>query len=171
MIPDLEGAERTTGEAELGVILGRKCKNIEEDQWEEYVAGYTTILDMTEESILKLNPRFLTLVKGFDTFFVFGPQLITPDEIEDVTKLEVQTVYNGEIHAKNVVSNMLHSIPRQISLVSKIQGWFPGDVLSTGTPRAVPLKDGDKLECRIFGPDGLAFEPLVNPVIDLKLKK
>ena len=171
LIPDLEGATKTTGEAELGVILGRRCKNIEENQWEEYVAGYTTILDMTEESILKLNPRFLTLVKGFDTFFVFGPHFVTPDEVEDVKKLEVQTVLNGEVHAKNVVANMLHSIPRQISLVSKIQGWFPGDVLSTGTPRAVHINEGDILECRIFGPDGFAFEPLKNPVVDLKLKK
>ena len=126
---------------------------------------------MTEESILRQNPRFLTLVKGFDTFFSFGPHLITPDEVEDVSALEVQTVHNGEIHAANTVANMTHSPSRLVSLISHMQGWLPGDILSTGTPRAVHIQDGDSLECRIFGPDGFAMEPLVNPVMDLKLQK
>ncbi len=169
-IPALEEAKKTTGEAELGIIMGRKCKNIGEDQWQDYIVGYTTILDMTEESILRLNPRYLTLVKGFDTFLTFGPQLVTPDEVPDVSKLEVQTVHNGKVHAANTVSNMTHSPRRLVSLISQIQGWLPGDVLSTGTPRAVHIQDGDTLECRIYGPDGFSMEPLVNPVIDLKLR-
>ena len=90
-IPALPEAQKTTAEAELGVIIGKKCKFIEEKDWLKYVAGYTTILDMTEESILRLNPRYLTIVKGFDTFFTFGPQLVTPDEIPDVSALEVAT--------------------------------------------------------------------------------
>lgn len=170
-IPAMEEAQKTTGEAELGIIMGKKCKFIGEDEWQDYIAGYTTILDMTEESILRQNPRFLTLVKGFDTFFSFGPHLITPDEVEDVSALEVQTVHNGEIHAANTVANMTHSPSRLVSLISHMQGWLPGDILSTGTPRAVHIQDGDSLECRIFGPDGFAMEPLVNPVVDLKLQK
>ena len=67
-IPALPEAQKTTAEGELGVIIGKKCKFIEEKDWLKYVAGYTTILDMTEESILRLNPRYLTIVKGFDTF-------------------------------------------------------------------------------------------------------
>ena len=147
-----------------------KCKFIEEKDWLKYVAGYTTILDMTEESILRLNPRYLTIVKGFDTFFTFGPQLVTPDEVPDVSALEVATVHNGEVHAKNTVSNMTFSPSRLVALVSHMQGWLPGDILSTGTPRAVHIQDGDVAECRITGPDGFAFEPLVNPVIDLKIR-
>ncbi len=170
-IPAMKEAEKTTGEAELGIILGKECKFIGEEDWQDYIAGYTTILDMTEESILRQNPRFLTLVKGFDTFMTFGPQLVTPDEVEDVSALEVQTVLNGQVYAANTVSNMTHSPSRLVSLVSHMQGWLPGDVLSTGTPRAVHIQQGDTLECRIFGPDGFAMEPLVNPVIDLKLKK
>ncbi len=170
-IPALPEAEKTTGEAELGIIMGKKCKYIEEDAWEDYIAGYTTILDMTEESILRQNPRFLTLVKGFDTFLTFGPQLVTPDEVEDVSALEVQTIHNGAVHAANTVSNMTHSPARLVSLVSHLQGWLPGDVLSTGTPRAVHIEDGDTIECRISGPDGFTMEPLVNPVVDLKLRK
>lgn len=170
-IPAMEEAKKTTGEAELGIIMGKKCKFIEEEDWQDYIVGYTTILDMTEESILRLNPRYLTIVKGFDTFFTFGPQLVTPDEVEDVSKLEVQTVHNGQVHAANTVSNMTHSPSRLVSLISHMQGWLPADVLSTGTPRAVHIQDGDTIECRILGPDGFAMEPLVNPVIDLKLKK
>ena len=170
-IPAMEEAKKTTGEAELGIIMGKKCKFIEEEDWEDYIVGYTTILDMTEESILRLNPRFLTLVKGFDSFFSFGPQLVTPDEVEDVLALEVQTVHNGEVHAANTVSNMTHNPARLVSLISHMQGWLPGDILSTGTPRAVHIQEGDTIECRITGPGGFSMEPLVNPVIDLKLRK
>lgn len=167
-IPSLLEAEKTTAEAELGIIMGRKSNSIEEENWQEYIVGYTTILDMTEESILRQNPRFLTIAKGFDTFFSFGPQLVTPDEVKDVLKLKVQTVHNGEIHAENIVSNMTHKPARLVSLISHLQGWLPGDILSTGTPRAVHIEDGDTAECRIYGPDGFTMEPLINMVVDLK---
>lgn len=173
-LPMLKEATRTTAEAELGVIMGRKCRDVAEEEWLDAVAGYTTILDMTEESILKGNefvqgnPRYLTIVKNFPTFFSFGPQLVTPDEVPDVLKLEVQSVHNGEVYAKNVVANMTHRPARLVSLHSSIQGWYPGDVLSTGTPRAFPIADGDVAECRIVGPDGFEMAPLKNPVIDLK---
>ncbi len=173
-LPALKEATRTTAEAELGVILGKKCRDVAEENWLDAVAGYTTILDMTEESILKGNeyvqgnPRYLTIVKNFPTFFSFGPQLVTPDEVPDVLKLEVQSVRNGEVYAKNVVANMTHRPARLVSLHSSIQGWYPGDVLSTGTPRAFPIADGDVAECRIAGPDGFAMAPLINPVKDLK---
>lgn len=170
-IPALPEAQKTTGESELGIIMGKKCKFIEEKDWQDYIVGYTTTIDMTEESILRLNPRFLTIVKGFDTFFSFGPQLVTPDEVDDVLQLEVQTVHNGEVHAKNVVNNMTHKPARLVSLISHMQGWLPGDVLSTGTPRAVAIQEGDIMECRIYGPNGFEIMPCVNPVIDLKLKR
>lgn len=174
MLPTLKEACRTTAEAELGIILGKDCRDVTEENWLDVVAGYTTILDMTEESILKGNeyvegnPRYLTIVKNFPTFFSFGPQLVTPDEVPDVLKLEVQSVYNGEIYAKNVVANMTHKPARLVSLHSSIQGWYAGDVLSTGTPRAFAINNGDTAECRIIGPDGFSMEPLVNPVIGEK---
>ncbi|MGI5963592.1 MAG: fumarylacetoacetate hydrolase family protein [Lawsonibacter sp.] len=174
-LPMLKEAQKTTAEAELGVILGKDCRDVSEENWEDVIVGYTTILDMTEESILKGNdyvsgnPRYLTIVKNFPTFFSFGPQLVTPDEVPDVLKLEVQSVHNGEVYAKNVVNNMTHRPAKLVSLHSSIQGWYAGDVLSTGTPRAFEIKDGDIAECRIYGPNGFSMEPLVNPVVDLKL--
>ena len=173
-LPRLKEALKTTAEAELGVIMGRDCRDVSEEDWQSAVVGYTTILDMTEESILKGNefvpgnPRYLTIVKNFPTFFSFGPQLVTPDEVPDVLKLEVQSVLNGTVYAKNVVANMTHRPAKLVSLHSSIQGWYAGDVLSTGTPRAFHIQDGDVAECRIVGPDGFAMEPLKNPVVDLK---
>ncbi len=174
LLPTLKEAQKTTAEAELGVIMGKDCRDVSEENWQDAVVGYTTILDMTEESILKGNdfvkgnPRYLCIVKNFPTFFSFGPELVTPDEVPDVLKLEVQSVHNGEVYAKNVVANMTHRPARLVSLHSSIQGWYAGDILSTGTPRAFHIQDGDVTECRIFGPDGFEMAPLVNPVVDLK---
>lgn len=170
-LPELPQATKTTAEGELGIILGRACRDVDEADWASCIAGYTTVLDMTEESILRLNPRYLTIAKSFDTFFSFGPQLVTPDEMPDPFQLKVQSVLNGQVHAENFVSNMTHQLPELIALHSRIQGWLPGDILSTGTPRAFRIQDGDVAECRIVGPDGFAMEPLKNPVIDLKISK
>ena len=174
-LPTLKEAQKTTAEAELGVIMGRDCRDVSEEDWQSAIVGYTTILDMTEESILKGNdyvkgnPRYLCIVKNFPTFFSFGPELVTPDEVPDVLKLEVQSVHNGEVYAKNIVNNMTHRPARLVSLHSSIQGWYAGDILSTGTPRAFKIEDGDVAECRIYGPDGFEMAPLINPVVDLKL--
>lgn len=174
-IPRLKEAQKTTAEAELGIILGRDCRDVSEENWQDAIVGYTTVLDMTEESILKGNdylkgnPRYLCIVKNFPTFFSFGPELVTPDEVPDVLKLNVQSVHNGEVHAENVVNNMTHKPARLVSLHSSIFGWKAGDVLSTGTPRAFHIVDGDTAECRIEGPNGFKMRPLVNPVVDLKL--
>ncbi|MDF2502423.1 MAG: fumarylacetoacetate hydrolase [Anaerosporomusa subterranea] len=158
-------SQKTTAEGELGVIFGKKCKDVEEKDWLSVVAGFTTIIDMTAEDILRINPRYLTHVKNFDTFFSFGPELVTPDEIEDVMKLKVSTVLNGEVHAQNVIANMTFPPSYLVSFHTKVATMLPGDICSTGTPRAVHIQQGDVAECRIDG-----FESLKNPVIDLKVK-
>ena len=141
LLPKLKEAQKTTAEAELGIIMGRDCRDVPEEEWESAIVGYTTILDMTEESILKGNdfvpgnPRYLTIVKNFPTFFSFGPQLVTPDEVPDVLKLEVQSVHNGEIHAKNTVDHMTHVPSRLVSLHSSIQAGTPA-TCSPPAPRA-----------------------------------
>lgn len=159
-------SEKTTGESELGVVFGKSCKDVDRADWLRVVAGFTTIIDMTAEDILRLNPRYLTQVKNFDTFFSFGPELVTPDEVEDVLKLTVSTVINGKVHAQNVVSNMTFPPDFLVSYHTRIATTYPGDVISTGTPRAVHITHGDVMECRIDG-----FATLRNPVIDLKVGK
>lgn len=162
-IPKL--SEKTTGEAELGIILGKECYNIEENNWIDYVAGFTTIIDMTAEDILRKNPRYLTVSKSFETFFSFGPYFLTPDELPDLENVKVSTVINDKVWAENIIANMTFPPKFLVSFHSKVMKMLPGDIISTGTPKATPLKDGDIIECRIPN-----FLPLKNPVIDLKNK-
>jgi 2-keto-4-pentenoate hydratase/2-oxohepta-3-ene-1,7-dioic acid hydratase in catechol pathway len=153
-------SERVTAEGELAVVIGREAKNVSEEEAPSVVAGFTTVLDMTAEDILSRNPRYLTRAKSFDTFFSFGPELVTPDEIEDVDALEVATVLNGKVHRSNTVSNMTFSPWFLVSFHSRVMTLLPGDVISTGTPGAAVIHDGDVAECRITG-----FEPLSNPIV------
>ncbi|MBD3307496.1 fumarylacetoacetate hydrolase [candidate division KSB3 bacterium] len=156
-------SQRTTAEAELGVIIGTRCKDVAREHWRSVVAGFTTIIDMTAEDILRKNPRYLTMSKSFDTFFSVGPLLLTPDEIDDVMALQVSTVINGRVHASNRVANMTFPPDFLVAFHSEIMTLLPGDIISTGTPGATPIQEGDTVECRIDG-----FESLVNPVKDLK---
>lgn len=158
-------SERTTAESELGIIIGKECKNVSEADAPNVIAGFTTIIDMTAEDILQINPRYLTRAKSFDTFFSFGPQLVTPDEVPEVLDLNVATVINGQIHRRNVVSNMTFRPWFLVSFHSKVMTLLPGDIISTGTPGAVVIRNGDIVECQIDG-----FEKLVNSVRDLKHK-
>lgn len=162
-IPKL--SKKTTGEAELGLIFSKTCKNVKQEDWLSVLAGFTTIIDMTAEDILKRNPRNLTQSKSFDTFFSFGPILYTVEEIKDFSTLNVQTILNGKIGAENSVANMTFPPDVLVAYHSQIMTMLPGDIILTGTPGAVTLKDGDRIECHISG-----FQPLINPVIDLKLR-
>ena len=155
-----EQSSRVTAEAELGLVIGRPARNVSEEEARSVVAGFTTVLNMTAEDILRKNPRYLTRAKSFDTFFSFGPQLVTPDEVGDIGALEVSTVLNGEVRRTNTVRNMTFSPWSLVSFHSKVMSLLPGDVISTGTPGAVVIRDGDVAECRITG-----FEPLSNPVV------
>ncbi len=158
-------SERTTAEAELGLVIGRTCRDVARSDWIEAVAGFTTVIDMTAEDILRKNPRYLTLSKSFDTFFSFGPELVTAEEIGDVSALTVATVHNGRVHAQNTVANMTFPPDRLVAFHSAVMTLMPGDIISTGTPGAAVVGHGDSVECRIDG-----FAPLINSVIDLKKK-
>jgi 2-keto-4-pentenoate hydratase/2-oxohepta-3-ene-1,7-dioic acid hydratase in catechol pathway len=156
-------SEKTTAEAELGIVIGRRCKDVHQEKWLDVVAGFTTILDMTAEDILRQNPRYLTMCKSFDTFFSFGPQLVTPDEVDDVLRLKVSTVINGRVHAENTVDHMTFTPDVLVAYHSKVMTLLPGDIISSGTPGAVHIHHGDQVACWISG-----FESLHNPVVDLK---
>jgi 2-keto-4-pentenoate hydratase/2-oxohepta-3-ene-1,7-dioic acid hydratase in catechol pathway len=152
-------SQRTTAEAELGVIIGRECKDVDEADAPGVVAGFTTIIDMTAEDILEKNPRYLTRSKSFDTFFSFGPELVTVDEVADVDALEVSTLHNGSLHRRNVVANMTFRPWWLVAFHSRVMTLLPGDIISTGTPGAVHIRTGDVAGCEITG-----FRPLSNPV-------
>lgn len=161
MIPEL--SQRTTAEAELGIVIGTEAKNVPRENWTSCVAGFTCIIDVTAEDILSLNPRFLTLAKGFDSFFSFGPFLMTPEEVLPLGDQLISTVINGEVRGENIVSNMIFPPDQLISVFSSVYTLLPGDVISTGTPRAGVIAHGDVVEAKIEG-----FSSLKNLVIDLK---
>ena len=152
-------SQRTTAEGELGVVIGRECKDVDEADAPSVVAGFTTIVDMTAEDILEKNPRYLTRSKSFDTFFSFGPELVTVDEVDDVDALEVATIHNGQVHRRNVVSNMTFRPWWLVAFHSRVMTLVPGDVISTGTPGAVHIRSGDTAGVQITG-----FRELTNPV-------
>ncbi|MFC2062830.1 fumarylacetoacetate hydrolase family protein [Chloroflexota bacterium] len=152
---------KTTAEAELGVVIGKKCKDVKRESWLDVVAGFVNVIDMTEEDIVRHNPRYVTYAKCFDTFFSFGPCLVTADEIESISSLAVSTVKNGQKHASNLVLNMSFPPDYLVSFYSQAMTLLPGDIISTGTPRAVAITGGDTVECRITG-----FPTLANPVVN-----
>lgn len=163
-----QASKRVTGEAELALIIGRECRNVAPEQAPEFIFGYTSVIDMTAEDILRRNPRLLTRAKAFDTFFSFGPWVVTADEVADVLQVQVTTVLNGDDKARNRVANMTYPPYELVAFHSQDTTLQPGDIISTGTPGAVVLEHGDRIACRI---DGLTeSEPLIleNPVRDLK---
>jgi 2-keto-4-pentenoate hydratase/2-oxohepta-3-ene-1,7-dioic acid hydratase in catechol pathway len=162
-IPVPAQSTRATAEAELGLVIGRECYQVEEDEALDYVYGVVPVLDQTAEDILERNPRFLTRSKNFPGFFSFGPTIGGLDAVlahwGSLDAVEVSTVLNGSVHRSNTVSNMAFSPAFLISFHSKVMPLFPGDIISTGTPGAAHIKPGDVAECRIPG-----VGVLTNPV-------
>ena len=163
-IPIPRQSERTTAEGELGLVIGRECRNVTEADALDYVFGVTTILDQTAEDILQRNPRFLTRSKNFPGFFSFGPEIVPMAEVldrfGDIADVEVSTVVNGDESRTNTVAHMRYSPAFLVAFHSAVMPLFPGDVISTGTPGAIHIRPGDVAECRIPGVGGL-----VNPVV------
>lgn len=148
-------SERVTAEAELGLVIGRLCRDVTEADALDYVWGVCCILDQTAEDILQRNPRFLTRSKNFPTFFSFGPTVVPMADVlstfGSLGSIEVSTVLNGRVQRANTVSNMTYPPSFLVSFHSQVMPLFPGDVISTGTPGAVVVQDGDVVECRIPG--------------------
>ncbi|MGN9778206.1 fumarylacetoacetate hydrolase family protein [Micromonospora sp. H33] len=157
-------SERVTAEAELGLVIGRYCRDVTIDEALDYVWGVVPVLDQTAEDILARNPRFLTRAKNFPGFFSFGPHIMPMGDVlttfGDIASVAVATVRNGDVHRKNNVANMMFSPQHLISFHSRVMPLFPGDVISTGTPGAVQIHPGDVAECQI---DGIGT--LRNPII------
>lgn len=157
------GIGRVTAEAELGLVIGRLCYQVGVDQAMSYVAGVVPVLDQTAEAVLLENPRYLTRVKNYPTFFSFGPDLITLDEVLSngpLSELRVATLHNGAVHREDTVAGMTFSPEELLSFHSQVMPFYPGDILSTGTPGAVPIEPGDSVRCEL----GDGFASLENPV-------
>lgn len=143
-------------EVELAIILGKKCKNVDENKAKDVIFGYMIFNDVSARDIQFSDKQF-TRGKSFDTFAPCGPWITTADEITDAQNLQIQTKINGELRQNSSTSKMLLKIPEIISKLSKVMTLEKGDIISTGTPAGVVLKNpnleylknGDEIEMEI----------------------
>ncbi|MBO0680676.1 fumarylacetoacetate hydrolase family protein [Mycolicibacterium sp. S2-37] len=157
------GIGKVTSEAELGLVIGKLCYQVSVEDAMSYVAGVVPVLDQTAEAVLLENPRYLTRVKNYPSFFAFGPDLITLDEVlahGPLEDLRVATIHNGAVHREDTVSGMTFSPAELLSFHSHVMPFYPGDILSTGTPGAVGISPGDTVRCEL----GTDLASLTNPV-------
>jgi 2-keto-4-pentenoate hydratase/2-oxohepta-3-ene-1,7-dioic acid hydratase in catechol pathway len=148
-LPSREITDRVTAEAELAVIVGRTCSNVDEADVDRVVAGYLPVVDMTAEDILERNPRFLTRSKSFDSFLVLGRSIVTTDEVDSLDDLSVRTVVDDTVVAENRIRNMMHSPWDLVSFHSRGMTLEAGDLISTGTPGAGRISPGDEVRGEI----------------------
>jgi 2-keto-4-pentenoate hydratase/2-oxohepta-3-ene-1,7-dioic acid hydratase in catechol pathway len=127
-------------EGEVAVVIGKRGKNIKEEEALDYVFGCTVFNDVTARDLTKTDPQF-TRGKGFDTFGPLGPCIVTGI---DPTNLRIITTLNGKVVQDGSTNEMTLSIPFLISWVSQVMTLEPGDVLATGSPSgSCPMKSGD----------------------------
>jgi 2-keto-4-pentenoate hydratase/2-oxohepta-3-ene-1,7-dioic acid hydratase in catechol pathway len=139
-----------TTEAEIAIILGRDARDVTEGEALDVVFGITPVLDQTAEDILEENPRYLTRSKNFESFFAFGPEVLTLDALDgELADLVVSTVINGQTVRTNRVGNMLHSPQQLVAFHTAHMPMFAGDIISTGTPGAGVVAPGDTIEARV----------------------
>ena len=146
---------RVTAEAELGIIIGREAWEVDEADALDHIAAVVCILDQTAEDILQRNPRFLTRSKNFPTFLALGGEVVTTDEVRradtGLDHLRVSTWHDGVLHREDTVAGMAFGPEALVAFHSRVFPLQPGDVISTGTPGAVVIRDGDTAGCRIPG--------------------
>lgn len=136
-------------EGELGVIIGKHCSQLADDEDPlSYVLGYTCVNDVTARDLQKSDVQF-TRAKGFDTFCPAGPYIETQLDSANVT---VQTFVNTEKRQDGSTSLMVYPVAFLIRWISRMMTLLPGDLIATGTPAGVgPLKAGDVVEVAVQG--------------------
>lgn len=158
MLP--QDASHGDWEVELGVIIGRTCRYVSEDEALDRVAGYVLANDVSERFNQKQRGTQWSKGKGHDTFCPVGPWLVTPDEVGDPQDLDMHLDVNGQRMQTGNTRTMIFTIRQLIAYVSRYITLYPGDLLITGTPpgvgegkkpQAVYLKAGDVMELGIAG--------------------
>ncbi len=143
-------------EIELAVIIGKTCKNIDENSANNYIFGYMVFNDVSARDIQMQDKQF-TRGKSFDTFAPCGPWITSTEEVTNVDSLQLTTRINGQIRQNSSTKNMFIKVPSIVSKLSKIMTLEKGDIIATGTPEGVALnnpdtsflKDGDQIVMEI----------------------
>ena len=159
-----EGSLKSDWEVELGVIIGKKAKNISKDKSSDHIFGYCIVNDISErEYQLEKSSGQWDKGKAFDTFGPIGPYIVTKDEIKDVQNLNLKLKLNGQIMQNSNTQNMIFDVKHIVSYLSYFMTLKSGDIITTGTPPGVGmgknpqifLKSGDEMELEI---DGLGLQ-------------
>jgi 2-keto-4-pentenoate hydratase/2-oxohepta-3-ene-1,7-dioic acid hydratase in catechol pathway len=147
---------RTDFEAELTIVIGRKCRNVTPAAAARYIFGYTAAQDISDRTIQAAESQWARC-KSFDTFTPVGPFVETKIDPHDLT---IQLFQNGQLRQNSNTSQLIFNCFDIVSFVSTNMTLLPGDIILTGTPSGVgPIESGDRLEVRIQG-----LAPLVNMV-------
>ena len=143
-------SQRVDFEGEIGVVIGRRARNVKAAQAFDYVRGYTIVNDVTARDLQKKDGQW-TRGKGFDTFCPVGPYEVPAGEI-DFSQLSVETLLNGERRQFGSVSQLIFSLGDIIEFVTRFMTLEPGDLIATGTPEGVgPMQPGDSVTVKIDG--------------------
>jgi 2-keto-4-pentenoate hydratase/2-oxohepta-3-ene-1,7-dioic acid hydratase in catechol pathway len=146
ILPSSDLTKQVELEGEVAIIIGKRGKNITEEEALDYVFGYTVFNDVTARDLTKTDPQF-TRGKGFDTFGPLGPWIVTGI---DPTNLRIVTKLNGKVVQDGNTNQMSLSIPYLISWISQVMTLEPGDVLATGSPSgSCPMKSGDVVSVEV----------------------
>lgn len=145
-------------EGELVVVIGKRARNVSEDDALDYVAGYTIGNDVSARDLQLADEQWVR-GKSLDSFAPIGPHLITPDEVDDVGNLDIWTEVNGERLQDSNTKHLIFPIAELVSFCSRAFTLSPGDVLFTGTPDGVGyfrdpqvlLEDGDTMTVGVEG--------------------
>ncbi|MFT4149789.1 MAG: fumarylacetoacetate hydrolase family protein [Paracoccaceae bacterium] len=151
-------SEKLDYEAELAVVIGRRCRYLTPDQAPAVVAGYLVANDVSARD-WQMRTGTITLGKSFDTHGPLGPWLTLADEIADPHALDIRMYVNGELRQSGNTRHLIHDVWQQIAYLSQVMTLKPGDVLATGTPAGVGaamkppvfLRPGDVMRAEIAG--------------------
>ncbi len=162
-------SSRVDYEAELGVVIGRRCRDLAEADALDAVGGYLVVNDVSARDVQNRTSQW-TLGKSFDGFAPMGPALVTADEVPDPQTLDIAAWVNGEQRQKSNTAQMIFSVARLVAELSRVCTLEPGDVIATGTPGGVGigftperlLAVGDEVTVEISGL-GRLRNPIVGP--------
>jgi ureidoglycolate lyase len=133
------GSVKTDWEVELGVVIGKGGRNIDEANALEHVAGYCVINDVSEREWQLERGGTWDKGKGFDTFGPIGPWLVTRDEVADPHNLDLWLEVDGHRYQQGNTRTLIFNVPQLVAYLSRCMSLQPGDVISTGTPPGVGM--------------------------------
>lgn len=157
-IPFYPISEQLDYEAEFAFVIGKRARNVSEEDALHYVAGYTIVNDITYRDIQRRTIQWLQ-GKTVEGSAPMGPWLITSDELKNPSGLEIVLTVNGEKRQQSNTANLVFSVQYLVSFLSGLMTLEPGDVILTGTPGGVGvarnpqtfLKDGDIVRIEVDG--------------------